>query len=470
VLGVGCPLTVSGTTCPTVLGKSCVLTTAGSSCKTVLGANCPLTVSSGRCETVIGPKCYISTVLGDCKTVIGPPCPMTVAGSSCQTLLGAYCPVKTVAGDCKTLLGSDCLITAVGASCATIVGARCPITTARGSCLTVVGAGCVLPTTGPGCEIDVIPADWVLHLTPDGLSERAGGEITVMALGQAQFTKILGGPVVGNPFRWRFFLAYTGPAITAPGSMDTPTGEVKARLWLETPKSDTKPLDVSWVITGILPRKGEWSEVIPHEGVVEAQDLLNAMPGDRLVLELSAPLDANGKPTVELAVNGPPDEAGDSVIGLATGPPVLLSITPEKWSMAPGEQKQFKAEVRVGDGPPVEGAPIRWQVRPPDAPATITDDGLLTAKAEGRAEVVAYYQGMEAVAVVTIGPVPVQPIPGDVDEDGAVTIRDAVIVLRAAVELIVLEPRLVPVADMNGNGRVDIGDAAAVLFKAVGLG
>jgi hypothetical protein len=324
----------------------------------------------------------------------------------------------------------------------------------------------MMPTTGPGCEIVVTP-DWVLHLLKDGLSETAGSEITVLPLEKLQFSRLLGGPVVGNPYRWRFFLA----AIPSPEAPQPMEAEVKARLlWMPVKAEEKGPIELaSWSITGIPPRKPEgWEDVIPMEGVVEGLDLLGAWPGDKLILELEAPLDASGKPTVELAVGGKENDVGDSFIGLAIGPPVVLKLEPMKWSMSPGEEKQFKAAVFVEERE-VPGAVVSWSVRPPDGPATISPEGVLKATGEGMVNVVARYQGMEAVAEVSIAPKPPVGISGDVDRDGVVSVRDAILVLRAAVGLVELDPSVLPLADANGDGRVSIGDVVIILRRVVGL-
>ncbi len=56
--------------------------------------------------------------------------------------------------------------------------------------------------------------------------------------------------------------------------------------------------------------------------------------------------------------------------------------------------------------------------------------------------------------------------PGDVDNDGSVSIADAVTVLRMAMGLVDGEN---PAADVNGNGSVDVSDAVTVLRMAMGL-
>ena len=58
---------------------------------------------------------------------------------------------------------------------------------------------------------------------------------------------------------------------------------------------------------------------------------------------------------------------------------------------------------------------------------------------------------------------------GDINGDGAVDVRDALLTLRSAVGLQVVGPRDVERVDFNGNGRVDVSDCLVVLQIAVGI-
>lgn len=57
--------------------------------------------------------------------------------------------------------------------------------------------------------------------------------------------------------------------------------------------------------------------------------------------------------------------------------------------------------------------------------------------------------------------------PGDVDNDGSVSISDSVTVLRMSMGLV--EGGNTDAADINGNGSVDVSDAVSVLRIAMGL-
>lgn len=59
-------------------------------------------------------------------------------------------------------------------------------------------------------------------------------------------------------------------------------------------------------------------------------------------------------------------------------------------------------------------------------------------------------------------------VPGDSDENGEVNINDALLALRAAMNLITLSENGALAADMNGNGSVDVSDALAILRIAMG--
>ncbi|MGN1112902.1 MAG: starch-binding protein, partial [Acutalibacteraceae bacterium] len=52
--------------------------------------------------------------------------------------------------------------------------------------------------------------------------------------------------------------------------------------------------------------------------------------------------------------------------------------------------------------------------------------------------------------------------PGDVDKDGNVTLRDALLVQKAVLELATLDEEQTKIADIDGNGRIDLRDAIAV--------
>lgn len=61
------------------------------------------------------------------------------------------------------------------------------------------------------------------------------------------------------------------------------------------------------------------------------------------------------------------------------------------------------------------------------------------------------------------------PLPGDLDENGAVGVSDAVLALRGAMELAQLSPAQALAGDVNGDGEVTVADAVMILRIAMGL-
>jgi len=60
-------------------------------------------------------------------------------------------------------------------------------------------------------------------------------------------------------------------------------------------------------------------------------------------------------------------------------------------------------------------------------------------------------------------------IPGDLDLDGRVTVSDATLSLRFLLGLDSPSPKQASAADVNRNGKLDIGDCVMILRLAVGL-
>ena len=58
---------------------------------------------------------------------------------------------------------------------------------------------------------------------------------------------------------------------------------------------------------------------------------------------------------------------------------------------------------------------------------------------------------------------------GDVDRNGTVNIKDATVIQKALVDIIVLDDEQQKLADFDGNGRVSIQDCTAIQKKIAGL-
>ena len=58
---------------------------------------------------------------------------------------------------------------------------------------------------------------------------------------------------------------------------------------------------------------------------------------------------------------------------------------------------------------------------------------------------------------------------GDVDGDGRVTIADAVAIMRHALDLTHIPEQSLPFADVNGDGTVNLSDAVTVMRMAIGV-
>ena len=95
--------------------------------------------------------------------------------------------------------------------------------------------------------------------------------------------------------------------------------------------------------------------------------------------------------------------------------------------------------------------------------ARVTEDGSVLAVGEGEAVITARLEnGAAAECRVTVGNLP-QVIRGDVDQDGAVDIRDLRMVLRSVCGKIALTEVQEQAADVETDGEVDIKDLRKIL-------
>lgn len=78
------------------------------------------------------------------------------------------------------------------------------------------------------------------------------------------------------------------------------------------------------------------------------------------------------------------------------------------------------------------------------------------------------YQNVSADSTVT-AVYTANGIMGDVDGDGRVTIADAVAIMRHALDLTHIPEQYLPFADVNGDGTVNLSDAVTVMRMAIGV-
>lgn len=70
-----------------------------------------------------------------------------------------------------------------------------------------------------------------------------------------------------------------------------------------------------------------------------------------------------------------------------------------------------------------------------------------------------------AILLYETGDVPAQTVSGDVNGDGAVTVDDAILILRHVASLETLGDDALKAADVNADGALDVNDAIAILTQ-----
>lgn len=76
-------------------------------------------------------------------------------------------------------------------------------------------------------------------------------------------------------------------------------------------------------------------------------------------------------------------------------------------------------------------------------------------------------QGDDCVYVDEVCILPAVGVLGDVDGDGAVTISDALMIMRNAMQLLEFTPAQAAAADMDGDGLITVEDALTALRAAI---
>ncbi len=119
--------------------------------------------------------------------------------------------------------------------------------------------------------------------------------------------------------------------------------------------------------------------------------------------------------------------------------------------------------------PPEAGTrALPWKSDNPGV-ADVDENGIVTAKGPGETliRLGGNYGKEDIICAVTVGLDDV--LPGDINQDGEVTVGDAVLLLRYLVKIDQLSPRQMQAADFNGNGLINISDAVSILHQIVGI-
>jgi hypothetical protein len=85
-----------------------------------------------------------------------------------------------------------------------------------------------------------------------------------------------------------------------------------------------------------------------------------------------------------------------------------IAVVPDSTTIIVGDTLRFAAELKSVSGKPILEREITWTLGNPGV-ATVSDSGLVTARAVGRTEVLATVENLRASAVLIINPVPPPP-------------------------------------------------------------
>ena len=103
--------------------------------------------------------------------------------------------------------------------------------------------------------------------------------------------------------------------------------------------------------------------------------------------------------------------------------------------------------------------------------ATVDDSGLVTARGEGRTlvRVMTADGRVETECEVNVFEATFSSLPGDINGDNMIDVRDVVMVTRHVLNYDKLEPNQLQSADVNNDGIVDVRDVALIMQFALGL-
>ena len=157
----------------------------------------------------------------------------------------------------------------------------------------------------------------------------------------------------------------------------------------------------------------------------------------------------------------------------------LAAATPNLRNETPKEYYTYRYASGAGDAEPVISGVEQGGVY--DAPVTISWDvgeGTLDGSpfdnggsvSEPGEHLLAVVNGDKTVTVsFTINAAVPPQAKGDIDGDGAITVADALAVLRVAAKLAPPTPELIAVGDIDGDGVITVADALAILRVAAKL-
>jgi hypothetical protein len=169
-------------------------------------------------------------------------------------------------------------------------------------------------------------------------------------------------------------------------------------------------------------------------------------------------------------VNAPPLFLGVNETSLAT--PFKGSLYGSSTPTDPSTGLPLAQRKRIGivHGEPVDGPAailkLTFQVPSSAAEGTVYP---ITASASAYDAFGISIPVASAASTITVSRSGSAILFGDVDGDGRVTVSDALLILRATLGLTMLDEAQRSRADLNHNGKPEVGDAVAALRLAVGL-
>ena len=176
---------------------------------------------------------------------------------------------------------------------------------------------------------------------------------------------------------------------------------------------------------------------------------------------------------VAMAVEADPPYVDGAVTGAAitlTSGNEKVDATYENAAIVSGGQYMFFLVKENGSGAyiPGETSIIYMNQVTATAAGTVSITGMFPAKMDDCAVMISG-TGLATPQILGYIVVPEPPYTlGDVNEDGAFSAGDAIMVLKHAVQTITLDERLQMAANVNGDSAISAADAVLILQRSVG--